>query len=149
MTEEIIDTNTNLPMVNVERQESGDHNIYSSTYYRLYHYIILHLLTENILIVEENEENKNLIVDIERTYYSTDPLNMFNIGVIHSDYDNLLDFQKEMIKDMKNDNKNKCNYVIQKFENSGLMSDYINMIQNEIRKIKLQNSGIKPEETNN
>ena len=121
-----------IPMVNVERQESGNHEIVDTEddeiLYTFYHFIAIQQLRENILLFVNTAENEAMRNNINKSYFE-DRYNIYNVMVYTSGYDELPDAIKEMADDMKKDNKTRCNFIIKNFKDSSEMDDYILMLE--------------------
>lgn len=121
-----------IPMVNVERQESGNHEIVDTEddeiLYTFYHFIAIQQLRENILLFVNTAENEAMRNNINKTYFE-DRYNIYNVMVYTSGYDELPDAIKEMADDMKKENKTRCNFITKNFKDSSEMDDYILMLE--------------------
>jgi len=117
--------------------------------FKVYHYIIIQLLHECIMIIEhkgENFDNTKMIESVSNSMHN-DKLNVYLISDIDNEYDNLPDMVQDMIDDMDNENKkNKMNYIIHKFENNTQMEEYIEKMKSLKNKLEEKVIEVRNEE---
>lgn len=101
--------------------------------FKAYHYIVIRQRTENILILELNEENEKIREQIEKDYY-TNKLEIYNISTLEAPYDKMPKSITTMIDDMKNEGKTKLNYQIDTFEDNTKMDEYIKETAEQLQK---------------
>lgn len=117
--------------------------------FKVYHYIIIQLLHECIMIIEhkgENFDNTKMIESVSNSMHN-DKLNVYLISDIDNEYDNLPEMVQDMIDDMDNENKkNKMNYIIHKFENNTQMEEYIEKMKSLKNKLEEKVIEVRNEE---
>lgn len=101
--------------------------------FKAYHYIAIGQRTENILIIEINEENENIIENIDKTYYKS-KLEIYNFSTIEGVLSHMPPSIKKFVEDMDKDGRTRMNYQIDKFDNNTLMDEYIAKMKEEINK---------------
>lgn len=117
--------------------------------FKVYHYIIIQLLHECIMIIEhkgENFDNTKMIESVSNSMHN-DKLIVYLISDIDNEYDNLPEMVQDMIDDMDNENKkNKMNYIIHKFENNTQMEEYIEKMKSLKNKLEEKVIEVRNEE---
>jgi hypothetical protein len=103
------------------------------TMFKAYHYIVIRQRTENILILELNEENEKIREQIEKDYY-TNKLEIYNISTLEAPYDKMPKSIVTMIDDMKKEGKTRLNYQIDTFEDNTKMDIYIKETAEQLQK---------------
>lgn len=101
--------------------------------FKAYHYIAIGQRTENILVIEINEENEEIIENIDKTYYSS-KLEIYNFSTIEGVLSHMPPTIKKFVEDMDKDGKTRMNYQIDKFDNNTLMDEYIKKMKEDINK---------------